>query len=63
VNLSLLLGGLFALLLRLELLTPERTLMSAAPTTGRSRLHGDRDGVHVHDPGHPHRVRQLPFAV
>src|SRR5689334_10012385 len=40
VNLSLLLGGIFALLLRLELLTPERTLMSAGTYNRMFTLHG-----------------------
>ncbi|HWO10861.1 MAG TPA: cbb3-type cytochrome c oxidase subunit I, partial [Polyangiaceae bacterium] len=40
VNLSLLLGGLFALLLRVELLTPERTVMSASAYNRAFTLHG-----------------------
>jgi cytochrome c oxidase subunit 1 len=40
VNLSLLLGGVFALLLRLELLTPERTVMSAGTYNRVFTLHG-----------------------
>lgn len=39
-SLSLLLGGLFALLLRLELLTPERTLMGAGMYNRMFTLHG-----------------------
>jgi cytochrome c oxidase subunit 1 len=39
-SLSLALGGLFALLLRLELLTPERTLMSAGMYNRMFTLHG-----------------------
>jgi cytochrome c oxidase subunit 1 len=39
-SLSLLLGGIFALLLRLELLTPERTLMSAGMYNRMFTLHG-----------------------
>ncbi|HTV25117.1 MAG TPA: cbb3-type cytochrome c oxidase subunit I [Polyangiaceae bacterium] len=38
--LSLALGGLFAMLLRLELLTPERTLMSAGTYNRMFTLHG-----------------------
>lgn len=38
--LSLLLGGVFALLLRVELLTPERTIMSAAAYNRAFTLHG-----------------------
>ena len=40
VNLSLLLGGLFAMLLRVELLTPERTVMSASAYNRMFTLHG-----------------------
>src|SRR5690348_11919850 len=40
VNLSLLLGGVFALLLRIELLTPERTVMSASAYNRVFTLHG-----------------------
>jgi cytochrome c oxidase subunit 1 len=39
-SLSLALGGLFAMLLRLELLTPERTLMSAGMYNRMFTLHG-----------------------
>ncbi|HVZ30784.1 MAG TPA: cbb3-type cytochrome c oxidase subunit I, partial [Polyangiaceae bacterium] len=40
VNVSLLLGGIFALLLRLELLTPERTIMSATTYNRMFTMHG-----------------------
>ena len=40
VSFSLALGGLFALLLRLELLTPERTLMGAGMYNRMFTLHG-----------------------
>jgi cytochrome c oxidase subunit 1 len=40
ISFSLALGGLFALLLRLELLTPERTLMSAGTYNRMFTLHG-----------------------
>jgi cytochrome c oxidase subunit 1 len=40
ISLSLLLGGVFALLLRLELLTPERTMMDAGTYNRMFTLHG-----------------------
>jgi cytochrome c oxidase subunit I len=40
ISLSLLLGGIFALLLRLELLTPERTMMDAGTYNRMFTLHG-----------------------
>jgi cytochrome c oxidase subunit I len=40
VTISLALGGLFAILLRLELLTPERTMMSAGTYNRMFTLHG-----------------------
>jgi cytochrome c oxidase subunit I len=40
VNLSLLLGGAFALLLRVELITPARTVMSASAYNRAFTLHG-----------------------
>jgi cytochrome c oxidase subunit I len=40
ISLSLLLGGIFALLVRLELLTPERTMMDAGTYNRMFTLHG-----------------------
>ena len=58
-SLALLLGGIFALLLRIELLTPEPTLMSALDL--QPAVHAARrdHGVAVHDPVDPDGVRQL----
>ena len=57
VSLSLLLGGVFALVLRLELLTPEHTIVDANTYNQLFTHHGVVMVWMLHDPGDPGRVR------
>ena len=62
VLVMLFIWGVFAFLIRAELLTPERTFIEANAYNRMFTLHGDYDGVDVHDPRDTGRVRQFRLA-
>ena len=62
ITLFFFLGGLFAVLIRLELLTPQGDLVQAETYNKLFTMHGVDDGLLLPDPVDPGRAGQLPAA-